>query len=98
MDGAAPDGRGAERLAEEYVLIGEADDGTCGHNWITWGNSVLGMDNGDNVPSHVTDGYERADLRDLLALQFSGFECERSSKSTTVSFCRISEGNGYPSA
>ena len=23
---------------DEYILIGEADDGTCGHNWETWGN------------------------------------------------------------
>ena len=22
----------------EYILIGEADDGCCGHNWWTWGN------------------------------------------------------------
>jgi hypothetical protein len=23
---------------QEYVLVGEADDGCCGHNWHTWGN------------------------------------------------------------
>ncbi len=86
MDGAAPDGRGAERLAQEYVLIREADDGTCGQNWLKWGNPVLGTDDGDDVPPHVSDGYERADLHDLLTLQFSRFDCERSSESTTVSF------------
>jgi hypothetical protein len=24
---------------DEYILIGEADDGSCGHNWKTWGNA-----------------------------------------------------------
>ena len=23
---------------QEYLLVGEADDGCCGHNWYTWGN------------------------------------------------------------
>ena len=23
---------------QEYLLVGEADDGCCGHNWFTWGN------------------------------------------------------------
>lgn len=26
---------------EEYILIGEADDGSCGHNWKTWGNHAF---------------------------------------------------------
>lgn len=26
---------------EEYILIGEADDGSCGHNWKTWGNPAF---------------------------------------------------------
>ena len=59
---------------------------------------MLGTDDGDDVPPHVADGYERADLRDLSALQFSRFDCERSSESTTVSFRRVSEGNADPSA
>ena len=92
MDGAAPDGRGAERLAEEYVLIGDVDDGTCGHNWLTWGNPVLGTDDGDDVPPHVADGYERADLRNLSALQFSRFDCEQSSESTTESTAHPKNG------
>ena len=27
-----------ENGIDEYILIGEADDGTCGNNWETWGN------------------------------------------------------------
>lgn len=26
---------------DEYVLLGEAHDGSCGHNWETWGNQAF---------------------------------------------------------
>jgi hypothetical protein len=26
---------------DEYILIGEADDGSCGDNWLTWGNPAF---------------------------------------------------------
>ena len=26
---------------DEYILIGEADDGSCGDNWLTWGNRAF---------------------------------------------------------
>ena len=39
----------AERLVEEYILIGEADDGSCGHNWLTWGNPDFRDDDDDRV-------------------------------------------------
>ena len=32
---------------DEYILIGEADDGSCGHNWSTWGNPAF-RDNDDD--------------------------------------------------
>ncbi len=38
----------AERLVEEYILIGEADDGSCGHNWRTWGNPNFRDDDDDD--------------------------------------------------
>jgi len=72
-----------ERLVEEYILIGEADDGTCGHNWHTWGNPDFKSE--DAAPRDL-NGYERVDLSDLSSLQFSRFDCERSSESVTVSF------------
>lgn len=83
----AGDGAGVERIAEEYVLIGEADNGTCGHNWYTWGNPDFGTE-GDAVAPHVMDGYERVNLHDLSLLQFSRFDCKRSSESMTVCFRR----------
>jgi len=88
-----------ERLVEEYILIGETDDGTCGHNWLTWGNSDFHADNAtaaaaakgynfavDPTPLYAKDGYERIDLDDLSKLQFSRFDCKRSRESMTVSF------------
>ena len=84
------------RLVEEYILIGEADNGTCGHNWYTWGNrDFIEYDDDDiddeesnNQPQtlYERDGYKRVDLEELSSLQFSRFDCSRSKESMTVSF------------
>lgn len=81
------------RLArvEEYILIGESDDGTCGHNWYTWGNIAFHPTNDTGIKEaelspHDADGYTRVELEDLSDLQFSRFDCKRSSESRTVSF------------
>ena len=80
-------------LVEEYILVGECDDGTCGHNWYTWGNNdfypaVEADNNTPEMPPHIVDGYIRVDLEELSQLQFSRFDCSRSSESKTVSFRR----------
>ena len=77
-------------IAEEYILIGEQDDGTCGHNWYTWGNQQFNPQTNEDaeLPPHARDGYTRVDLADLSKLQFSRFDCKRSSESGTVSFRR----------
>ena len=80
-----------ERLVEEYILIGEVDDGTCGHNWYTWGNFDFHTEDDNEVlrsrkTPYEMDGYMRVDLKDLSLLQFSRFDCKRSSESMTVSF------------
>ena len=80
-----------ERLVEEYILIGEADDGTCGHNWYTWGNPAFldsEYEEEQRVAPYRSDGYTRVDLEELSLLQFSRFDCKRSSESMTVSFRR----------
>jgi hypothetical protein len=82
-------------LVEEYILIGECDDGTCGHNWYTWGNRDFDSNNNANdeiekVPPYTEDGYIRVDMEELSELQFSRFDCKRSSESRTVSFRRNS--------
>lgn len=83
------------RLVEEYILIGEADNGTCGHNWYTWGNYMFHPDhtededdesNNQPQPFYERDGYKRVDLEELSSLQFSRFDCSRSKESMTVSF------------
>ena len=91
-----------ERLVEEYILIDEADDGTCGHSWYTWGNPNICNHNpipnddditvnGDHVHNskvapYVLDGYICRDLEELSMLQFSRFDCKRSRVSKSVSF------------
>jgi hypothetical protein len=86
---------------EEYILIGEADDGSCGHNWKTWGNPAFfdsqeednlhdnasrDGGNGVPVPPYEMDGYERWDMHALSQFQFSSFDCSVSKSSKTVSF------------
>ena len=76
---------------EEYILIGESDDGSCGHNWLTWGNAAFRDDHGDNesaVPPYQRDGYQRWDMDVLTPFQFSSFDCAVSKSSKTVSFRR----------
>jgi hypothetical protein len=47
-------------LVEEYILVGEADDGTCGHNWRTWGNPDF-RDDDDGVAEREYDERRRDD-------------------------------------
>ena len=65
---------------QEYLLIGEADDGICGHRRLTWGLEDDDDDAGDSeddgngegagraraMPSYVTDGWTRVDVTDEL--------------------------------
>jgi len=86
---------------DEYILIGEADDGSCGDNWLTWGNQAFhdknteeedakSQRNDDNSVSptlpYVIDGYQRSEMDDLRKFQFSSFDLAVSKSSMTVSF------------
>lgn len=77
---------------DEYILIGESDDGSCGHNWLTWGNDAFRDATLDlfeckaPVSPHEIDGYNRRDLHELTPFQFSSFDCSVSKSSNTVSF------------
>ncbi len=78
---------------DEYILIGECDDGNCGHNWQTWGNKTF-IDHGEEleispIPPYTSDGYERNELEALTKLQFSRFDSAVSSSSKTVSFRKM---------
>ena len=80
--------------ADEIILIGECDDGNCGHNWLTWGNpdfqedmESIGTDgNDDLLTPYRNDNYKRFDLEDLSRWQCSRFDSSVSSNSKTVSF------------
>ena len=85
---------------DEYILIGESDDGNCGHNWHTWGNPEFfegndvivdekGVVNRNLIPDYALSGYKRNDLEDLSKLQFSRFDSKVSSGSKTISFRKI---------
>ena len=85
---------------DEYVLIGEADDGSCGDNWLTWGNRAFcdphdettertnpqSNDGSLPIPPYVREGYQRLDLDALTKHQFSSFDLANSKSSKTVSF------------
>lgn len=72
---------------DEYILIGEADDGSCGHGWETWGNPLLAPQGSEDLqPAFKKDGYRRWDMDSLMQFQFSRFDCALSRSSKTVSF------------
>jgi hypothetical protein len=92
---------------DEYILIGEYDDGNCGDNWQTWGNidsqlehpgaSAQDADDsfadGDIVPAYESEGYKRVELDKLSSVHFSRFDSSLSCSSKTFSFRRQ---NGKP--
>eukprot|EP00536_Pseudo-nitzschia_multiseries_P006101 jgi/Psemu1/154136/gw1.125.95.1 len=47
-----------EAGVEEYILIGEADDGSCGDNWSTWGNPAFWGDNSNSGGATMTNEHE----------------------------------------
>lgn len=78
---------------KEYVLVGEADFGACGHNWLTWGNpeykedGLAGADSG--TPPSVADGWERLDLLEISKWQMQRYDSNYySGNSVTVAFRR----------
>mmetsp|Transcript_19407 Transcript_19407/g.47937 ORF Transcript_19407/g.47937 Transcript_19407/m.47937 type:complete len:555 (-) Transcript_19407:39-1703(-) len=83
---------------DEYILIGEADDGSCGHGWETWGNPIFAptpKESSDRTtttttqpPAFQQDGYQRWDMDSLVPFQFSRFDSALSRSSKTVSFRR----------
>jgi len=82
---------------DEYILIGEYDDGNCGENWDTWGTHEFLPENFqvydlnlEKLPPYEADGYERRSLESLQPHHFSRFDSADSSNSATVSFRRTS--------
>ena len=87
-----------EYNVDEYILIGEADDGSCGHNWLTWGNPIFREEQSssrstlDKTSIHTPyeeDRYQRWDMDVLKPFQFSSFDCTVSKSSKSVSFRKV---------
>jgi hypothetical protein len=58
---------------DEYVLVGECDDGQCGHNWETWGNPHFrdddqtgAADNDDERDATVVPNSASTERRELV--------------------------------
>lgn len=47
--------------AQEYVLIGEADSGVCGHPWLTWGCAPDCQSLSDDTSDDIADDASSAD-------------------------------------
>ena len=84
---------------DEYILIGECDDGNCGENWLTFGNPEfkddIYLDETESqaikpsvIAPYKMDGFTRTDLDDLSVLQYSRFDSCLSGSSKTISFRR----------
>jgi len=76
---------------QEYILIGETDGGCCGDEWETWGQSWSWdeAEQGEKIPPHEADGFEREDLDYLSDLQICRTDDPGSYyHSRTVSFKR----------
>jgi len=83
-----------EHGADEYILIGESNNGWCGHNWETWGNRYFAEEVAAEdavVTPYERDGYVRTDLVKLAVKQYSRHDGENYRQSNTVSFRKISD-------
>ncbi|GAX23730.1 hypothetical protein FisN_12Hh307 [Fistulifera solaris] len=47
-----------EKNVQEYILIGEADDGQCGDNWETWGNPFYNSQYSDDEENQIESLFE----------------------------------------
>lgn len=80
---------------DEYVLLGEADDGACGHNWHTWGNPDFHSGEGGEgdeppTPPYMADGFRRVELDDVSRWMVSRYDGDgdEGCNSCAVSFVR----------
>mmetsp|Transcript_11868 Transcript_11868/g.18208 ORF Transcript_11868/g.18208 Transcript_11868/m.18208 type:complete len:164 (+) Transcript_11868:1010-1501(+) len=77
---------------DEYILVGEADDGSFGNNWETWGNRSIipgELEEEDSLSAPFeADGYRRMNIHELDEYQFSLSDRKESANASTVSFRR----------
>jgi hypothetical protein len=76
----------------EYLLLGEADDGSVGHLWRTWGNPAFRPPTAPPSlpPPYLADGWERADLPEIGRWMLNRFDSDLDPHgSRAVSFVRL---------
>ncbi|GBG24724.1 Hypothetical Protein FCC1311_009422 [Hondaea fermentalgiana] len=75
---------------QEYVLVGEADFGACGHNWLTWGNAEFREEGKhESTAPFLAEGWSRVDLPDISRWQMQRYDSDHyAGNSITVSFRR----------
>ncbi len=56
------------RNVKEYILIGKADLGRCGHPWKTW-DIPINSDKDDVILPYRKEGFKRIDLEHLSVYQ-----------------------------
>lgn len=59
---------------DEYILIGECDDGQCGDNWETWGN-----------PRHLADDFDDDALSESSLSAATGYDSSSTTETPTQS-------------
>ena len=99
--------RGCESV-QEYVLLGEADDGACGDNWETWGNRAFRPSPHEQeeqgappAPPYQADGFARVELPELSGWMVSRYDGEGAAEacaSCAVSFVRQPRRYSEPEA
>ena len=78
-----------ETSIQEYILIGETDQGCCGDPWKTWG-VVIDSDRTTERPPYEIDGFARYPVPAVSKYQLSRYDCEYYlGHSETTSFRRV---------
>jgi hypothetical protein len=80
---------------DEYLLIGETDDGCCGDSWLTWGVPPWNFETeekmAEEIPPHLAEGFARKNLDDISDKQICRTDMITDYyHSRTVSFRRTS--------
>jgi|Transcript_4357 hypothetical protein len=77
----------------EYILLGEAFDGSCGENWETWGNAafapLIAAAEGSRMPPHEADGWDAVELEPVsrwMLSRFDGTSGDDANSTCAVSF------------
>ena len=84
---------------QEYILIGEVDDGCCGHPWLTWGVSPFaGQDSVFEKNRSVQQAKQRFSPLPLDIFQWLGSQSEKAKAKTLAKYPYRIDASGRPLA